>query len=437
MMQNIKPLLGTRLELNAPPPLPNNPAIVFCTHSSRNSTAFGIRFEDLSTHILLAGATGSGKTNAILHMIRQLKQIMTPDDVMLIFDTKNDFGRFQTNGDYLITNYNRPSSNIVRWNIFMDIVADGWGKSEIEANADELAQVIFTDSIAESNQPFFPSAARDIFSAILKAMCFLGIQDTDYRIRFLNNEALAKYLRNINAKRLTDFIGQFPELTGVLKYIGSGQSDQALGVFAELQAVTGRLFVKCFGKDGRFSIRKAERQKGGKALFVEYDASSGQSLQPIYRVLVDLFLKEALSPTFAKGHVYIICDELKMLPHLNHLEDALNFGRSLGIVVIAGIQSMEQLYEMYGEFGGKNIASGFQTTFCFRTNNAATREYIKSIHGQNVCTMQYLDYSNKPVEELRIGYAVEDWDISTLKRGEAIIGLPGQAPFKFYMERYG
>ena len=99
-----------------------------------------------------------------------------------------------------------------------------------------------------------------------------------------------------------------------------------------------------------------------------------------------------------------------MLPHLNHLEDALNFGRSLGVVVIAGIQSMEQLYGIYGEFGGKNIASGFQTTFCFRTNNAATREYIKGVHGQNVCAMRYLDHSNKPVEELRTGYAVEDWE---------------------------
>ena len=436
MMQNLTPLLGTRLELNVPPVVPTNPAIVFRKGDPRSPSAFGLSYDDLSTHILLAGATGSGKTNAILHMIRRLKMSMTPDDVMLVFDTKDDFGQFRNENDYLITNYNRTSDNAVGWNIFMDIVADGWDRSKIEANADELAQVIFSDSIAESNQPFFPAAARDIFAAILKAMCFLGVEDTDYRIKYLNNKALAKYLRDIDAKRLTDFLGKFPELIGVLKYIGSGKSDQALGVFAELQAVTGRLFVKCFGEDGRFSIRKAERQKGGKALFVEYDASSGQSLQPMYRVLVDLFLKEALCPTKAKGHVYIICDELKMLPHLNHLEDALNFGRSLGVVVIAGIQSMEQLYEIYGEFGGKNIASGFQTTFCFRTNNAATREYIKGVHGQNVCTIRYLDYSNKPVEELRTGYAVEDWDINSLRRGEAIIGLPGQAPFKFYIERY-
>lgn len=430
------PLQGTCLELNTPPTISESESMVFCGHGAMNTKSFGISFEDLSTHVLLAGGTGSGKTNLILHMIKKIKEIMTANDVMLIFDAKNDFHQFLDSEDYVISNYKKNRSGIVHWNIFMDIVADGWDKAEIEINADEVAEVIFADNIAASNQPFFPTAARDIFAAVLKAMCFLGMHDTDYRVKYLNNKALAVYLRGLNAKRLSDFIGKFPELTGVLKYVGSGESDQALGVFAELQAVTGRLFVKGFGENGRFSVRKTERQKNGKTLLVEYDASTGKSLQPIYRVLVDLFLKEALSPISSKGHVYAIFDELKMLSHLNHLEDALNFARSLGLVVIAGIQSMEQLYEVYGEYGGKNIASAFQTTFCFRTNNAATREYIKGVHGTNVCTMHYLNNCNKPMEEIRTGCTVEDWDISTLRCGEAIIGLPGKAPFKFYIERF-
>lgn len=430
-MINSKLLFGTSLAMNTPLRLSTPPAITF----RGGGATFGISEEDLSTHILLAGATGSGKTNVMLHMITKLKPKMSPEDVMLVFDTKNDFGQFRCKDDYLISNYSKACNNVT-WNIFMDIVADGWGVSEIDTNADELAEVIFSDSISSSNQPFFPSAARDIFAAILKGMCYLGIKDTDYRIKYLNNKALSQYLRDLDAKRLTEFLKNFSELTGVLKYVGSGNSDQALGVFAELQAVTGRLFIKGFAGDGRFSIRKAERQKGGRTLFVEYDVSLGQSLIPMYRVLVDLFLKEALNPQNAKGRVYVLCDELKMLPHLKYLEDALNFGRSLGLVVIAGIQSMEQLYEIYGEYGGKNIASGFQTTFCFRTNNAATRDYIKGIHGQNVCAVYYLNHSNKPVEETRDGNVVEDWDITSLRRGEAIIGLPGQAPFKFYIERF-
>lgn len=429
---NSKVIYGYSLMENPPFPRSSNPAIRM---RGDGGVTFDISWDQLSTHVLLAGSTGSGKTNAILQMIAKLKANMTPDDVMLIFDTKNDFAGFRDKEDFVISNYAKSQNNVV-YNIFMDIVADGWGMEEIDSNADELAEVIFSDSIATSNSPFFPMAARDVFAAVLKAMCYMGINDKDYRVRYLNNKMLAQYLRDLDAKRLAELLKNFPTLTGVLKYVGGGGSEQALGVFAELQTVTGRLFIKNFGADGRFSIRKAERQKGGRTLFVEYDASSGQSLRPMYRVLVDLFLKEALSPQRAKGHVYVICDELKMLPHLKYLEDALNFGRSLGIVVIAGIQSMEQLYEIYGEYGGKNIASGFQTMFCFRTNNAATRDYVKGVYGKNLRAIHYLNFSNQPVEETQEGSAVEDWDITSLRRGEAIIGLPGQAPFRFYIERF-
>lgn len=425
-------LLGSQLKDNPIPQITTVPTVTM----RGNGAQFPITQDQLTTHLLLLGSTGTGKTNTILHLIRQLKRAMRHDDVMLVFDSKLDFSEFHEEEDYVISNCAGDESPLVDWNIFMDIIADGWEKDAIALNADEISAVIFSDHIAKSNQPFFPSAARDIFSAILKAMAFLGISDTDYRIKYLNNLTLNRYLTRLDAPKLIEFISGFPELQGVLKYIGSGESDQALGVFAELQSITSSLFVKCFGKDGRFSVRKAERKRGGRALFIEYDPACGLVFQPVYRILVDLFLKEALSPKRKAGHVYVICDELKMLPCLNHFEDALNFGRSLGLSVIAGIQSMEQLYELYGEYGGRNIASGFQNVFCFRTNNAASRAYVKGLYGTNVCSYQYIDPANQPKESTREGNVVEDWDLTSLKKGEAIIGLEGQKPFKFYIDRY-
>ena len=35
------------------------------------------------------------------------------------------------------------------------------------------------------------------------------------------------------------------------------------------------------------------------------------------------------------------------------------------------------------------------------------------------------------------GNAVEDWNITVLAKGEAIIGLDGEKPFRFYIERFG
>ena len=193
---------------------------------------------------------------------------------------------------------------------------------------------------------------------------------------FFNNRALKKYLDMMNAQSIKSMLENESDLAAVLSYIGDGTGGQALGVFAELQAVVRRVFTGTFAKDGRFSVRDFVRSKNGKTLFIEYDLSRGSVLTPIYQLIFDLALKEALGRTKSDGNVYLICDEFKLLPHLNHIDDAVNFGRSLGVKVFAGLQSIEQLYENYGESRGRNIAAGFSSVFAFKANDAITREFV-------------------------------------------------------------
>lgn len=110
---------------------------------------------DLSTHILNTGGTGTGKTNVIVEMTRQIKHQLTPDDAMIVFDTKRDFVKLHSENDIVITNVleERLKSGIA-WNIFMELVADGWDKESIEINADEVANLIFAESIENSQSPF-------------------------------------------------------------------------------------------------------------------------------------------------------------------------------------------------------------------------------------------------------------------------------------------
>lgn len=395
-----------------------------------------LSFDDelLQRDILAIGGIGSGKTNLLDYFVEQLKLNMHDEDIMLCFDPKCDFRKYHTDKDSVISNYYDGYTE--KWNIFAEVVSDGWDKDEINHNADEIAELIFNDTIKESHAPFFPKAAKDIFSAIITGMTYLGINDKEYRLKFLNNKSLRDYIRKADAVMLVEFLGSFPELQGCLKYIGDGKSEQALGVLAELQAVTNKLFYKNFGaEDGRFSVRRYGRNRKGKVLFVEYDLANGLSLKPVYRVLIDLFLKEALSGK-QRGRIYVVCDELSLIPKLSYLPDALNFGRSLGIMVIAGLQSMEQLYETYGEIEGRNIASAFQTTVCFHTNNLATRDYIKGVHGNNVSLLQYVDSNNRIVNETRNSYVVEDWILTNLRLGEAVVGLPYVEPFVFKFERH-
>lgn len=264
----------------------------------------------------------------------------------------------------------------------------------------------------------------------------IGKDDLNFKKDFFNNQALKKYLDMMDAQSIKGMLEHEKDLVAVLSYIGDGTSGQALGVFAELQAVIRKLFIGTFAKYGRFSVRNFVREKQGKTLFIEYDLSRGSTLTPLYQLLFDLALKEALGRTRSEGNVYLICDEFKLLPHLRHIDDAVNFGRSLGVKVCAGLQSIEQLYENYGEARGRNIAAGFSSVFAFRANDAVTREFVIGLYGKNIVLEQYKSLESPLKQERREGNTVEDWDIIKLEVGEAIIGLPFVSPFRFKFDLY-
>lgn len=396
--------------------------------------------EDLmSKHTLLLGGTGCGKTNVFYYFLQQIKNRMSKEDVMLVFDTKGDFySKFYHQGDVVISNSKQHVQNSLKWNIYKEVLVDGWDDKDIFNNVYEITHSLFKDAIERTSQQFFPSAARDLFSAILIAQVRLGKDDMEFRKRFFNNNALREYLDSLSVERLKKLLNPkvFPDLSSALMYLGDGQNDQALGVLAELQNVSRQIFIGEFAEDGRFSVRNFVREKNGKTLFIEYDLAMGETLTPIYRLLFDLGLKEAMGRNKSNGNVYMICDEFKLLPNLQHIEDGVNFGRSLGVKIVAGLQSIEQLYEIYGESKGKNIAAGFSSVISFKSNDNSTREYVSDLYGKNIVLEQYKSSNNTIVEDKREGRTVEDWELNSLRIGEAIVGLAFEKPFRFQFDLY-
>lgn len=391
----------------------------------------------LSKHTLLIGGTGSGKTNTFYYFVEQLKKKMTPNDVMIVFDTKGDFERkFYNQGDIILGNSSKYRNITEKWNIYKELVVDGWDDENIQMNTNEITYSLFKDAIEKTNQQFFPSAARDLFASILLAHLKAGKNSIDIKKLAFNNKALKGYFDKLNPKKIIKLLSVSPELSSVLSYIGDGNSNQALGVIAEMQNVIRKIFIGSFAQDGRFSVRNFVRQKGGKTLFIEYDLSVGDTLTPIYRLLFDLALKEAMGRSKTEGNVYLVCDEFKLLPNLQHIEDGVNFGRSLGVKVLAGIQSIEQLYEIYGESRGRNIAAGFSSVYAFKSNDSVTRKYISDLYGKNIVLEQYKGSNNTLIEEKREGNTVEDWHLNNLQIGQAVVGLPFKQPFTFKFDEY-
>ncbi len=313
------------------------------------------------------------------------------------------------------------------WNIFNEIELD----EHMEENIVEISKSLFRDKVEKSSQPFFPNAAKDLFGAILTHFTRnKGRLESD-------NASLRAFLDKSPTRELREMLEQYDDMRALTSYISEDRSAQTQGVMSELLQLTREIFLGNFKKKGTLSIRNLVREKGGRIIFIEYDLGIGNMLAPIYSLLFDMAIKEALCRKKSEGNVYFIADEFRLIPNLQHVDDAVNFGRSLGVKFMIGIQNVDQVFEVYGESRARSILSGFLTSVAFRVNDSASKEFIEKLHGVNRKKEVYMAsvQGRGIVENVRDANVVEDWDIARLNIGEAIIGLPGRQPFLFQFKK--
>ena len=374
----------------------------------------------LSKHLLYTGTIGTGKTTAMFQLLHQLIGKMSDDDVMVIFDTKGDFKE----------EFYRPGKDVV---ISSDAKATVRinGDDYIEENLLEIVSSLFEEKIKCSNAPFFPQAAKDVLFGIMSYIIYKNEPED------LDNAELYAYLRDANINDVVDALMSVGDLRGIIDYIynGGDGSEQTQGVYSELRNVANELFVGNFKKRGDFSVREFVRNKGGRILFIEYDLSIGKVLTPIYKALIDLAIKESLSRDKSEGNVFFVIDEFKLLPNLYHIDNGVNFGRSLGAKFIVAIQNIQQIIDGYGYEKAYSILSAFGTSIAFRVTDKATKEFVQNLYGMNRKRFVFkgTSYSEGNKEQVTYSNVVEDWDILDLKVGEAIISVADydSAPMKF------
>lgn len=336
-MENSKVIFGNEL-LDAYKNDMDNAVVNYWDRTYPKQVHFSLNYSMLSRHLLLLGGAGSGKTNVFKLTMTQLREKASTNDVFIVFDTKGDFYEgFGKDMDLILGNSKEYREKSQRWNIYDEVLADGENPEDYEVNAREIAASLFEDR-GSSSQPFFSNAARDIFAHALIYFIREAVNNPADGLRKLNNKSLTDFLLNANGSDYEKMFNKYSDMKGVMSYLGDGTSNQALGVLGELKSMLYDLFIGVFNDNdmhGRFSMRDSVRKKQGRAIFIEYDLMTGETLTPIYRLLVDLALKEALGRSDSEGgNVYMILDELKLLPKLKHMDDALNFGRGKGVKVI-------------------------------------------------------------------------------------------------------
>ena len=416
---------------NRQAPSATNPRPINVVFDGKNALGQPDRFvmteKLLSQHLMLIGGIGSGKTNTFNQLLQDIVPQLSAKDVMIIFDTKGDFYKeFYKPGDIVISNDNtaRGSSGTDYWNIINELENDG----HLTENVIEIANALFAEKMKNSGDSFFPNAAKDIVTAVLY---HFAVNKNKIKA---NNETLSGCFKKSTQEWYSALLNSYPQFAAMTSYIPADAPGQALGVLAEIQQTIRQVFVGNFAKPGTLSIRDLVRSKGGKKIFIEYDIGVGSMLTPIYSLLFDLAIKEALCRSKSEGNVFFVVDEFKLLPNLHHIDDAVNFGRSLGIKFLIGIQNTDQIIEAYNENMAMNIFSGFLNQFAFKVSDYSTRNYIKECAGQNrKCTVLKTTSVQESIETANV---VEDWDVGRLNLGEAIVMLNNSPPFKFGFKEF-
>jgi type IV secretory pathway TraG/TraD family ATPase VirD4 len=383
-----------------------------------------LRFDHqlLSHHVLFLGTIGSGKTNAMMSLLAALRRTAGPEDVFIVFDTKGDFlDKFYADGDAVISNQREPPPGSVVWNLFEDLLETDPDRSFDEIT--EVATTLFNEGIeAAGDNLFFAAGARDVFAATVAAIKREGGRPS--------NDELRRRLDGA-PRKLSELIRAHEDIAGAGHYITDDRGGRA--VFAWLQQTVRAALSGTFRREGDFSIRRFVREKGARAVFIEYDIAAGAVLTPTYRLLIDLALKEALGRERMTGNVYVVLDEFALLPQLQHLADGINFGRSLGLKFLVGTQNVGQVHHAYGKDTADGLLGGFGTVAAFRLTDAVSRQFVRGRFGANrkLLTTQFAVQSRGVNQQVVDGSVIEDWDLSTLPTGQAVIGLSTGAPF-FY-----
>ncbi len=415
----------------------------------RTGRRIGLSRELLAYGLLTLGAPGSGKTNLLYMILKWLLATQQENEILVIFDTKGDY--LQEFGDRI-----PPEERVVigvgemyreisaYHNIFAEIMPRANNGTLVytpdsDADAMEISAQIFQGMESET-QPVFPAMAQQIFSAVL--IYFMRTYWRTDQSRLNNQELIAFLSEKTNEELKAIFsLDYMKSERRCVDYIAN-KSNQTQGVNSYLGTVVKQIFTGPFAQScpGReFSMQEIVTSPRRKVLFIEYDLKRGQTLSPMYGMLIDRALANALGGRMAaRNRVYIVLDEMLLLPKLSHLQNALNFGRSQGVRLLCGLQNTPGVANLYGgEDGAKAILASFQNIISFSISDHETRRFLIDRMGAN-----YQNISFSALQEnlniQREGHTVEEWDLLEMRPGggDALVSLKGERPFFFTMPKY-
>lgn len=342
------------------------------TQSKRNRILIGSKsiplpyFEE-NRSILFIGKAGAGKTQAFFNL---LLQIFKFNETMIIYDRKPDFwNRFYDElKDYLF--YPKDERTLC-WNIFDDI--------KDEDDIDFAIKSIIPIN-TEVKDPFWDTASRDILKAVfLKILTF----------EKPSNKKLIDFLRiNSTADELFEELNEIAVNNGVnLEYYLKSKNTTA-SIMSTFSAHTNKLLRKEFYYEaGNFNvidfIANIDTENKGKKLFLVQTANESGVYEVYFRLMIDLLIREIKGLlNNSERRIWIGLDEFQSLGKLKEIEEGLAEGRSKGLAILLGTQSLAKVEEIYGKLLMRSLFQLLSTKIVLQYDEPDGAKFLSDFFGE-------------------------------------------------------
>jgi len=364
-----------------------------------------------TSHMLITGTTGSGKTNCFYTLMPQIKR---RGDRAIVIDTTGDMvAKFYDPGrDKILNPLDKRSEE---WDIFN------------ECQTTTELQTFGSSVISSSNQgdTFWDDGARTIFTTAIETFKRKGKSSI---------EDLTELLLRSDFKKYSDYF----KGTEAATYTAKEGERTTISLRSHMN--TKLTWMKYF-KDSKesFSIRKwVEDETPGEWLFISCQKKDLVSLRPImsawFDVAINSLMNTAPNP---KRRLWFILDEIAALQKLPSLGTGLAEIRKNGGCFLVGTQSIQQLQSLYGRDRASGYLDLFNTRVFFRSNDHETLQWISKTIGESQIeeTNESLSYGANTIRDgvslnsvKKIDPIVMPIEISTLENLSCFLKLPENFP---------
>lgn len=340
---------------------------------------------EAAKHMLIVGTTGSGKTTAIDLFLQSIAPRFRDEkkpEQLIFFDGKNEavpllssLGYKPDDPDVWILN---PCDNrSAVWDIARD------ARSPLLAR--NIASLLIPEE-PNSTAPFFANASRDLVYAVLLGLSEIDSKGADEKPPWNLRDLLCALDSEENIRKVashhprglrivSNILNDAQHSMGVISHVST-----KIAKFEQVAALWHTL-----SRDRFFRISEFLDRPG--VLIIGDDPKLRESLWPLTALLLKALGEEILRrPNTKKPDTprhWFVLDEFRAMEKVDFVYELLNRGRSKGVSVLIGAQSVSGIKDVYGDFRANDIL-GLCSTKCFlRVGDPGTDEWIRDFLGED------------------------------------------------------